>query len=329
MIRPSHFRMTAWPLVVVTTLACLSGGCISIDVGGGGRGEMHETVVRGDGGPKVLLLDIDGEITDSDSSGVLGWVLSEGTVSRVQDELAFAAEKGDLAAILLRIDSPGGSPTASDAVYGLLDRFKRKHGVPVHAQFMATAASGGYYVAMAADRIVAAPTTVTGSIGVIMLGINVAGLMDKVGVQNQTLTSGDFKDAGSWLRPMQPAERAQLQSVVDDLYHRFLSVVDAGRPDLSAAQIRELADGRVYSAPQALDAGLVDDVGDLESTIDSIRQSLGADDVRVVSYHRKRDVPSNIYSRSTVSSPVEIQPDVTSRIMPRQGFYYLWWPAAQ
>lgn len=329
MSHPYRPRPTSPLVAALIVTAWLASGCISIDVGGGGRGDMQETVVQGNAGPKVLLLDIDGEITDSDASGVLGWVLSEGTVSRVQDELVEAEENGDVAAVLLRIDSPGGSPTASDTIYGLIDRFKKRQGIPVYAQFMATAASGGYYIAMSADRIVASPTTVTGSIGVVMLGINLAGLMDKVGVENQTLTSGPYKDAGSWLRPMKPEERVQLQSVIDDLYDRFLTVVDAGRPDLSATRIRELADGRVYSAPQAKEVGLVDEIGDIEDTIDEVRQRLGAQSVRVVSYHRKRDVPSNVYSRTTVSAPVEIEPDVTSRIMPRAGFYYLWWPAAQ
>jgi protease-4 len=315
-------------LAALATLL-LATGCISVDLGGGGRGEMEETVVLGRSGPKVLLLDIDGEITDADASGVLGWVLAEGTVARVQDELDLAERKGDVAAILLRIDSPGGSPTASDAVHRQLVRFKQAHGIPVHAQLMSVAASGGYYVAMAADRVNASPTTVTGSIGVLMLGINLSGLMDKIGVENQTLTSGPFKDAGSFLRPMRPEERKQLQSVIDDLYARFVTVVDEGRPELSAERIRQLADGRVYSAEQAHAAGLVDGVADLEDTIDALRQQLGEKDVRVVSYHRPRDVPSNIFSRTTVKMPVELETGLSSRLLPRPGFYYLWWPGAQ
>lgn len=314
--------------LVIAALAVLPVGCVTIDLGGG-RGEMRESLVHGRSGPKVLLLDIDGEITDRDASGVLGWVLSEGTVSRVRDELDLAESQGDIAAILLRIDSPGGSPTASDAVFRQIDRFKREYDIPVHAQLLGTAASGGYYVAMAADRIVASPTTITGSIGVIMLGINLSGLMDKIGVDDQTITSGPYKDAGSFLRPMRPEERAQLSSVIDDLYERFLAVVDQGRPQLERDRLRELADGRIYSAPQALQAGLVDEIGDLEETIDALRLQLGAQDVRVVSYHRHREGPSNVYSRTTMKAPVEIEPDAASRLWPRQGFYYLWWPAAE
>lgn len=328
MTRSRRTRHAAPALCAAALLAWITPACINVDIGGGGRGEMQETVIQGDSGPKILLLDIDGEITDADASGVLGWVLAEGTVSRVRDELDLAESKGDIAAILLRIDSPGGSPTASDAVFRQLVRFKQEHGVPVHAQLMATAASGGYYVAMASDRLIASPTSITGSIGVIMLGVNLSGLMDKIGVDNQTITSGPYKDAGSFLRPMRPEERAQLQTVVDDLYARFLTVVQAGRPALDEARLRELADGRIYSAPQALRLGLVDEIGDLEDTIEALRRQLGAEEVRVVSYHRRREGPSNIYSRTAVRAPIEIEPDAASRLWPRQGFYYLWWPAA-
>ncbi len=329
MTRPRSRGVRTTPMIALLLCAAMISGCISIDVSGGGRGEMRETLVQGDKGPKVLLLDIDGEITDSDAAGVLGWVLSEGTVARVKDELDLAEENDDIEAILLRIDSPGGSPTASDAVFDQLTRFKTRHGVPIYAQLMSTAASGGYYIAMSADRIAAMPTTVTGSIGVIMLGINLAGLMDKVGVENQTITSGAFKDTGSFLRPMRPDERAQLQSVIDDLYDRFVAVVKIGRPALTAERVRELADGRIYSAPQALEAGLIDQVADLEQTIAAIGDKLGSKQVRVVSYHRKQQGPSNIFSRSSVRAPVEIEPDATARLWPRPGFYYLWWPATQ
>ncbi len=323
----THAPKFARTLAVTAALCLTASGCITLDLGGGGAGEMHETVVLGSDGPKVLMLDIDGEITDSDAAGVLGWVLSEGTVSRVRDELDRADNEGDIKAILLRIDSPGGSPTASDSVYRQLTTFKRKHGIPVFAQLMSTAASGGYYIAVAADQILASPTTITGSIGVIMLGVNLSGLMDKIGVANQTLTSGSYKDAGSFLRPMEEAERAQLQSVIDDLYSRFVDVVNEGRSELSAERIRELADGRIYSAPQALAAGLVDGISPLEDTIAALAKHLGVPEVQVVSYHRKRETPTNIYSRTTVHAPLEIQSEAVSHLFPRPGFYYLWWPA--
>ncbi|MBW2269308.1 MAG: signal peptide peptidase SppA [Deltaproteobacteria bacterium] len=313
---------------VVLMAALLLGGCVNLDMGNLRRGEMRESVVQGDAGPKILLLDIDGEITSADASGVLGWVIREGTVGRVQDQLELARKRDDIVAVLLRIDSPGGSPTASDAIYQQILAFKQESKLPVVAQFMSMGTSGAYFIAMAADEVVATRTSVTGSIGVILLGLNLSGLMEKVGVENQTMTSGDFKDAGSMFRPMTDEDRAQIQSVVDDLYVEFVSAVDAGRPKLDEEQVRKLADGRIYSARQALEAGLVDRIDSLEGSIDKLRLQLGAETVRVVAYHRRNESPSNIYSHSTVVEEIELSRDPLARIWPRPGFYYLWWPGA-
>ncbi len=321
-----------WILVCCGWLAAaFCTGCITINVGGDTSREMEETVIYGDQGPKVLLIDIDGEITSADASGVLGWVMEEGTLGRVRDQLEKADAEGDIEAILLRIDSPGGSAAASDAVYQQIMHFKAQHAVPVTAQFLGTAASGGYLVAMAGDEIVATRTSVTGSIGVVLFGLNLSGLMDKLGIEDQTFTSGDFKDAGSMLRPMTESEIAQMQSVVDDLYAQFVEVVDAGRPALTSEQVRALADGRIYSAQQALAAGLIDRIGTLDETIDGIRQQLGAEEVRVVAYHRGRESPTNIYSRASASAqaPIETGSAPISRIMPRPGFHYIWLPGVE
>lgn len=315
-------------LSLLSLLSLLLSGCITINLPGGGQNDMTEAVVQGRQGPKLLLVDIDGEITSADASGVLGWMKSEGTVSRVRDQLALAKENNDIAAILLRIDSPGGSPSASDAVYRQIVDFKKQSGIPVLAQLMGTGTSGAYLIAMAADEVVATRTTITGSIGVILLGINFAGLMEKVGVENQTITSGPFKDAGSMLRPVTGPERAQLQSVVDDLYDQFLLVVDQGRPKLSAERIRELADGRIYSAQQAMEAGLVDRIDSLDGSVEKLRVQLGAESVRVVSYSRERRLPRNIYSRTAAPESVELSADPLAKVWPRPGFYYLWWPGA-
>jgi protease-4 len=314
---------------IVPFLLCLSviqAGCISVNLNLGGRSEMKEKILQGSSGPKILLLDIDGEITDADSPGFLSFASTEGTVSRVRDQLVLAEKKQDIAAIVLRINSPGGSPTASDSIYRQLTAYKTKNGIPIVAQLMGTAASGGYYVAMAANKLNAYPTTVTGSIGVISFGINLSGLMEKLGVANQTITSGAYKDAGSPLRPLSKAERAQLQSVVDDIYTRFVEVVEAGRPKLDSARVLELADGRVYSAVQALDNGLIDEIASLEDTLKETQKQLGAPEVRVVTYYRGLTEPSNIYSGSGPQSSLGTKEGPVARFIPRPGFYYLWWP---
>jgi protease-4 len=196
----------------------------------------------------------------------------------------------------------------------------------VVAQLMGIATSGGYYVAMSADSVVAHPTTVTGSIGVIFAGLNLSGLMQKIGVENQTITSGAFKDTGSPLRPMRAEERAQIQSVIDDMYARFLAVVRSGRPRLSPEEISRLADGRIYSADQALENGLVDRVGSIEDAIAAVRTQAGLSDARVVTYHRPREYRKNLY---TAQLPADVPDLGWSRPWPRlpqPAFLYLWAP---
>jgi protease-4 len=251
----------------------------------------------------------------------------ESTVARVREQLDRARRDKHVRAVVLRIDTPGGSVTASDIVYSEIERFKRDRSVPLVAQLMGTATSGGYYIAMAADEVVAHPTTVTGSIGVIFLGVNFSGLMEKLGIKNQTITAGVHKDAGSPLRAMTPDERAHFQSVIDDLHERFREVVAAGRPKLDAATIEILADGRIYSASQALENGLVDRVASLDETLDSVKESLGEDEVRVVRYHRPREWRRNIYTEPPSSPPV-LRIDWTPLLGPfdEPGFHYLWWP---
>ena len=129
---------------------------------------------------------------------------------------------------------------------------------------MGMATSGGYYVAMSADAVVAYPTTITGSIGVIFTSVNLAGLMEKIGVEDQTITAGRHKDAGSPLRRMTGEERRHIQRVLDDLHARFVEVVASGRPALAPDALRALSDGRIFSAREAREAGLVDRIGDLE-----------------------------------------------------------------
>jgi protease-4 len=181
---------------------------------------------------------------------------------------------------------------------------------------------------MAADRVLAHPTTVTGSIGVIFSGLSLAGLMEKLGVEDQTLKSGALKDAGSPLRRMNPAERAQLQSVIDDLYGRFLEVVEKGRPGLAAEAVRRLADGRVYSARQAKEAGLVDELGYLPDAVDELKRRAGLEEVRVVAYHRPRELRENLYSASASAEPSALEGHLPALSAALRGpsFLYLWWP---
>jgi protease-4 len=249
-------------------------------------------------------------------------------VSRVRAQLDWAKEEDDIRAIILRINSPGGTAAGSEILYSEILRFKEKQEIPVIAQLMGVAASGGYYLAMSADTVRALPTTITGSIGVIFSGISLSGLMEKIGVENQTLTTGPYKDAGSSLRRMTEEERAQLTSVLDGLYQRFLEVVEAGRPDLSPDEIRALADGRIFSAAQAEANGLVDAVGDLPGAVELAEEKAEIERSRVITYGRPDEWRENLYSLSAVPAPT-VSPWALLGPVSEPAFLYLWWPGAR
>jgi protease-4 len=300
---------------------------VNVQLFGGAPEPLTETVIHGESGPKIVLIDIDGVISESPDERNFLQSPEESMVARVREQLDRARKDSSVRAVMLRINSPGGTVTASDMIYQELVRFKKDRDVPVVAHFMGVAASGGYYVAMAADELIAQPTGVTGSIGVIFVGVNVSGLMKKFGVEDQTLTAGAQKDAGSWLRPMKPDERAHLQSVLDDMHERFKQVVAAGRPALDRARIDELADGRIYSS-QAKANGLVDSLGDLEDTVAAAQRRAGLATARVVIYHRPREYRENLYTQAPALPRVvrlELSPSLP---LARPGFLYLWAPGA-
>lgn len=320
-------------LGLLVSLVGIAGGCITVNIGGAGRGDLEETVVQGDSGPKILLLEIDGVITEHERTSLLGEV-TESSVARVIEQLDRARDEDDVRAVVLRVDSPGGTASASDAIYRALRAYREEQGIPMVAQFMGLATSGGYYVAMAADEIHAGPTTVTGSIGVLFVGVSFAGMMERFGVRDQTITGGVHKDAGSFLRDMTPEEQAHLQSVVDDLHDRFKSVVARGRPNLDAEQIERLADGSIYSARQAEAAGLVDSISPIEVTTARAATLAGiVGPYRVVTYHRPDEYRNNLHTRPPSPQRAESSHDPWSALLERTGmggpgFHYLWWPAA-
>jgi protease-4 len=301
-------------------------GCITIDIPWGKPGRLRETLVEGERGPKIALIEIEGVLREVAKPRRFGLGEDESPVARVRAQFDKAADDDAVKAVILRIHSPGGTATASDIIYGEIQRFKAKKPVPVVAQLMGIATSGAYYAAMAADSVYAHPTTVTGSIGVIFMGVNVAGLMDKLGVVDQTITTGPYKDVGSPLRRMTPEDRALVQGVLNDLYRRFVQVVAVGRPHLAAARVSELADGRIYSATQARANGLVDGIADLPSTIDEVRRRAGLAEARVVSYHRKREWRENLYTLPPGWGTLTVESAPLLDLLHVPTFAYLWWP---
>ena len=208
-------------------------------------------------GEKVAVLDIRGIISGSDETIKL--------IHTYRDDPSIKA-------IVVRIDSPGGSVAPVQEIYSELKKVEK----PIVASMGGSAASGGYYIACAADTIFANPGTLTGSIGVIMQFTQLKGLYDKVGLGHQVIKSGDFKDTGSPFRDLTEQERAVLQSTVDDVYNQFVDTIFEARGNLlTRAEIVELADGRIYSGKQALDSKLLDQLGNLPDAIKTAGELAG------------------------------------------------------
>lgn len=288
---------------------------------------LAEQVLEGDGVKKILLLDISGTISEQEKAGGLLGRPAPSMVSLVRESLQKAEKERDIAGIILRINSPGGTVTASDIIHHDISEFRKRTKVPVHACIMGTGTSGGYYIAAAADRITAHPTAITGSIGVIMMKFNVEGLMGKIGVEGQTVKSGDKKDIMSPFRKATPEEVRLGQEIIDQLYGRFLDVVMARSGNrLSREDLKKVADGRIYTAGQALQAGLIDNTGYLDDVISGMRTSIGDDKAKVVSYFRPGNYKGSIYADAAEREWLAELLGSGADALSGGGFMYLWRP---
>ncbi len=313
-------------LLAVAALFFLTG-CVFISLPG--VQPLTEKVVDGKGADKVLLVDLSGIITDDDASNLLGIETGPNLTARIKEELTLASSDDHVKAMVLRINTPGGSVTTCDIIAHEIKEFKKKRKVPVVAELMDVAASGGYYIAASSDKIIAHPTTVTGSIGVIAYNINAGGLMQKIGISDQTVKSGDKKDIGSPLRPMTEEERKIILTVLNGMHDRFLEVILDGRKGLSRAELVRIADGRIYSAPQALDLKLIDSIGYLDDAIEAAKREAGIKEARVITYSAPRAYKNNIYSGPSLPAPkglniINLDPGFSKRF--GLSFMYLWMP---
>ncbi|HVE92446.1 MAG TPA: signal peptide peptidase SppA [Actinomycetota bacterium] len=274
-------------LWVLTMFAMGVAGLVALaSFGGGGPDapDWSERKIQGDGTEKVAVIRVSGVITGGESSG---GGLASGSSAGSDDiisQLRQATDDDDVAAVILRLETPGGEVVASDDIYKQIVRTAGEK--PVIGLMGAMATSGGYYLAAATNTILANPATITGSIGVIMTLPNFEGTAEKLGVKQTTIKSGAMKDAGSPFKDLAPEEQALFQKLIDESYEQFVTAVDAGRDNLSAEQVRTLADGRVYSGKQAKDNGLIDDFADLRGAyrIALRRAKLEPDEATLVEY---------------------------------------------
>ena len=245
------------------------------------RRSFSEILLEGSGADKIVLIPIRGLITFADAESIFR---RESKADLILSKLRAAREDPAVKAVILAIDSPGGGITASDVIYHRVKEL-RESGKKVVALLGDLAASGGYYVACPADRIVASPTTVTGSIGVIIQTFNVEGLMAKLGLKDVTIKAGKEKDLLSPFRPLTPEERKNVQAVVDELFIRFKNVVAENR-HLKPAEVEKIAGGKIYTASRARELGLVDELGYRGDAVKLSRELAGLKEARVIEYRR-------------------------------------------
>lgn len=281
---------------------------ISLFIGGCGAGafevriipdnlELDETEIKRDRGmfvnDKIAVIDIDGVMFNRPQSGFMKQ--GDNPVSTFLEKLDKAAADRKVKAVVLRLNSPGGSVAATDIMYHSLMEFKKKTGKPVIASMMDMACSGAYYLACGCDGIIAQPSCVTGSIGTIMQTFSVAGTMEKIGVKAVAIKSGKMKDMASPLHDIRKEEQELLQGIIDDFYEQFLDVVKNGREGVDKNRLRELADGRVFTANQALKENLIDRIGYTSDGVAWAKEMAGINKFRTVIYHRRQSYKPNIY----------------------------------
>lgn len=308
-----------------------SQGCVYI--AGFAAPKIETVVVESSARPlelnRIAVIDISGFISSEDPGPIFGRYTT--TVADVRERLKRAGADWRVRAVVLRINSPGGEVTAADIMREQIVSFRQSTGKPVVASLMSVAASGGYYVATGADRVLASPTTTTGSVGVIMEYYNVEGLLEKIGVEPVTVRSGDKKGMGSSVKPLAEEEREIFQGIATAYFNRFVKAIEEGRPRIREEDLSLIKDGRVLTAAQALNLRMVDRVGYLDDALKEAMLASGITSADVVMYRRGHMANLNMYAQAQNAAPADwadIVKEGVEMLSRRQGasFLYLWKP---
>jgi len=264
------------------------GAFMMVALGQQGGGIQEEVIQAGSGSDKIVIIDLRGMIDSQQAQ-------------HLTDQLRVVRRDQNVRGVILRINSPGGGITASDDIYDQLRTLRHDEGIPIVAFMQSIATSGGYYAAVACDKIMAEPTTITGSIGVIMANMVMQELLEeKLGIHPIIVKSGQKKD---WPSSFQIPSEEQIQylhqKLITPAYERFVDVVAEGREDiLTREEIKLLADGSIYSAPEAAQEHLIDELGYLRDAIDMAESLAGVVDARVVEYREIFTIASFLQARS-------------------------------
>ncbi len=277
---------------------------------------------------KVAMIDIDGIILSVDEPALGGG--RSNTIDRVVRRLNIAEHDPRVKAVVLRINSPGGGVTATDVLYHEIRTFRERSGKPVVASMGDTAASGGYYLALAADQIVAHPSTITGSVGVIIPTVNVSAGLASIGIQGRAVVSGPNKDIANPLQPARDTHYAILQSMVDEMHATFAELVRTTR-GLEGESLATATDGRVLTGTQAAELGLIDQTGGLRDAFRLARELAGIEAAQLVRYHAPTRRPTTPYASAELGEPAPRTSVLRELIPPaalEPGHAYYIWPAA-
>ncbi|WP_051261158.1 signal peptide peptidase SppA [Desulfovibrio inopinatus] len=317
-------------LTALLALLLLSVGCtINVDVFGKASDPLKEYVLEGSGSNKVLIIPIRGFLSESPREGLVSQ--RPGVVQTVSSILHKAAQDDSIKAVVLLVNSPGGTVTAADIIYHELMRFRSDHDVLMVACIMSVGASGGYYVSMAADTIVAHPTSIVGSVGTIFITPKVQGLMDKLGVGAEVTKSGKLKDMGTPFRESTPEEQKLVQSMIDTLNSRFLELVKKRR-HVSESALADIAQAGVYTASQAKRNGLIDTIGYMDDAIELATTKANLDDDPKVIIYRRNKIHDDTYfnpSSSNANASLIDLGTIGTAIGLETGLYHLWMPGSR
>ena len=287
---------------------------------------LKEFTLEGSGTDKILLISENGLISDRPKKGLIH--TSASLVEQIVSQINKAEKDKQIKAVLFKINSPGGTITASDLLYHEISLFKERTGTKITVSMMDVATSGAYYISLPADLIMAHPTTVTGSVGVIYLQPKVGGLMDKIGLGVDVKKYGKNKDMGSPFRDSSEEEQKLMQKAVNDFGERFIRLVQKHRkPERQA--LSEISTARVFLAEEALKLGLVDKIGYLSDAVKESKMLAGiSKDARVVVYRRNEFPEDNYYNTAGIASEdlniSVINIELPESLSLKTGFYYLW-----
>lgn len=289
--------------------------------------EHMEQEAKGNSKDKVVQIDLEGVITGSSESSLLSTAGMD--VAAVKRALEQASEDSTVKAIVLRVNSPGGEVTASDELYRAIKDTVAKSKKPVVVYMDAIAASGGYYLSCGSSYIIANETTLTGSIGVIMETLNYSDAFGKLGLAMETFKSGNFKDTLSGARPMRDDEKAYVQSLVMQMYDKFVGIVSEARHIPKDTLKTTLADGRVFTGAQALQDKLVDQLGYIEDAYAKARELGKSPDAMVVRYQKRSSIGELLFGAASAlpkpGASTQIHVDVTEHLLPnlKPGCMYM------